>query len=154
MASFVYTPAKSKLLSGDLDLNTHDIRVMLLKTSGNTTADTDQDAAVLSDITTLGEISATNYVRKALANEAVNTDNANNRGEFDADDVTWTALGGASNDTIGAILVYRHVDGTAANDIPIAYIDGAIFPGGASSMTTNGGDVTLGWNAEGIIQAT
>lgn len=42
MANFVYTPAKSKFLSADLDLNSHDIRVGIVMT--NTTADTEQDA--------------------------------------------------------------------------------------------------------------
>jgi hypothetical protein len=152
--SHVFTPAKSKLLSADLDLNAHDIRLMLLKVAASTTADTDVDAATLSAITTLGEIVATSYARQALANEAVNTDTANDRGEFDSDDVAFGALGGATNDTIGALLLYRHVDGTAANDIPIAYIDGAIFPGGASSMTTNGSTVSVTVNAEGWLQAT
>lgn len=146
MASFVYTPAKSKLLSGDLDLNLHDIRVLLCMT--NTTADTDQDAAVITDITTLDEFDGANYVIIALANEAVNTDAANNRAEFDADDISWTALGAGTRQAAG-MLVKRHVDGTAANDIPIAWIDTGGFP-----FTANGGDVNVGWNAEGILQAT
>lgn len=152
--SHVFTPFKTKLLKGEIDFDLpQDIRVALLKTSGNTTADTEQDAEFVGSLTTLGEISATNYVRKALASEAVNEDAANNRAEFDAADVTWTALGGAANDTIGAILVYRHVTNDADSPL-IAYIDGAIFPGAASSLTTNGSDVVIQWNAEGILQAT
>ena len=54
MASFVYTYAKTKLLSGDLDLNAHDIRLMLVMT--NTTADTEADKVFVGDFTTLDEM--------------------------------------------------------------------------------------------------
>lgn len=94
MADFVYTPAKVKLMSGQINLHTggDDIRVILV--SGDTTADTEQDAEFVGDITTLDECVATNYVRKELANEAVNIDEENNRAEFIGDPVTWTELGG------------------------------------------------------------
>jgi hypothetical protein len=146
MASFVYTPAKVKLASGDLDLNAHDIRVLLVMT--NTTAHTDQDAATLSAIT-LDEYDGANYVRKALANEAVNQDDANNRAEFDADDFTWTALGIGTRQC-KAMVAYRYVDGTAANDIPIAYLDNAP----ELPFWGNGSDIPCTFNAEGILQLT
>lgn len=149
--SFVYTGAKEDLLAGDLDFNGHDIRVALLKLKASTTADTDQDAQSLSGITTLGEISATNYARVALASEAVNRDDTNNRAEFDSTDPSFGAIGGAANDTIGAVLLYRHVDGTAANDVPIAYIDNA---GSDFSVPTNGGTISITVDAEGWLQAT
>lgn len=149
--SFVYTGAKEFLGKATLDLDLHDIRIMLIKLKASTTADTDQDALTISGITTLGELVATNYARAALTTEVVNRDDPNNRAEFDADDVTFTALGGATNDTIGAILLYRHVDGTAANDIPIAYIDNA---GADFNQATNGGNIVVSWNVEGILQIT
>jgi len=149
MANFVYTPAKARLLSGDLDLNAHDIRVALVMT--NTTADTEEDAGTLSAFSTLDEYDGANYARKALDNEAVNTDTTNDRGEFDADDITWTALGAGTRQA-AALLLYRHVDGTAAADQPIAYIDTtspSVMP-----FSGNGGDVSVAWNAEGILQLT
>jgi len=146
MASFVYTRAKKNIGDGTIDLDTHDIRVLLLKVAASTSCDTEADAATISAFTTLGELVATNYARKAFANEAVNEDTANDRAEFDADDVVWTALGGATNDTIGAALVYKHVTADA-DSIPIAYID-------LTDTPTNGGDITLQWNVEGIVQLT
>ena len=146
MASLVYTRAKKNIADGTIDLDTHDIRVMLLKVAASTSCDTEGDVATISAFTTLGELVATNYVRKALANEAVNEDTVNDRAEFDADDVTWTALGGATNDTIGAALVYKFVTADA-DSIPIAYIE-------LTDTPTNGGDITLQWNSEGIIQLT
>lgn len=144
MASFVYTPAKTALLNGDLDLAAHDIRVLLVMT--NTTADTDQDLANPGDFGTLDEMDGANYVRKALASEAVNEDTANNRAEFDAADVTWTALG-AGTRQIAGLVVFRFVTNDA-DHVNIAYIDTGGFP-----ITANGGDLTVQWNAEGILQA-
>lgn len=143
--SFVYTPAKTKLLGGLLDFDTHDMRVLLVMT--NTTADTEQDDEFVGTIVTLDEMDGANYVRKALASEAINEDAANNRAEFDAADVTWTALGAGTRQVAGAVL-YRHVTNDADSPI-IAYIDTGGFP-----FTASGTDVTITWNAEGILQAT
>ena len=147
MASFVYTHAKALLLQGGLNFLEagQDMRVMLVMT--NTTADTDQDVENIADITTLDEYDGANYVRKALANQAVNEDAANNRGEFDADDVTWTALGAGTRQAQGMVL-YRHVTNDA-DAILVAFIDTGGFP-----FSGNGGNVTVTWNAEGILQAT
>lgn len=144
--SFAYTPLKAKLLKGEIDLDLpQDIRVLLVMT--NTTADTDQDAEFVSSITTLDEMDGANYVRKALAGEAVNQDNPNNRAEFDASDVTWTALGAGTRSMAGIVL-FRFVTNDADSPL-IAYIDTGGFP-----LAANGGDVTATWNLEGILQAT
>ncbi len=145
MASFVYTNAKAKLMNGGIDLDTDDIRTGLLMT--NTTADTEEDTTLMNGFSTLDEMDGANYVRKAMANEAVNTDNANDRGEFDGDDETWTALG-AGTRQVAAVLLYKHVTNDT-DSIPIAYIDTGGFP-----ISANGGDLTVQWNAEGILQLT
>ncbi len=146
MASLVYTRAKYQIANGDIDLTGDDIRVFLVKVAGSTTTDTEEDTTFIDQFTTLGEVSATNYVRKALAGEVVNEDTANDRAEFDATDVTWSSLGGASNDTIGALIVFKFVTNDT-DSIPIAYIE-------LTDTTTNGGDITVSWNVEGIIQLT
>ena len=143
MASFIYTRAKAKFLSADIDLNADDIRILLVDSS--TTADTEEDTEFVSGFSTLGELSGTGYVRKALANEAVNADTANNRGEFAADPVTWTGIDAG---TAEAVIIIKHVTNDT-DSIPIAYIDSGGFP-----FVTNSGDLTITWNAEGIIQAT
>ena len=146
MASFVYAPAKTGIARATIDLDANDIRVLLVKVAASTTTDTEQDAATISAFTTLGELVATNYVRKALTGEVVNEDLTNDRAEFDAADVTWTALGGAANDTIGAAIIFKFITDDT-DSIPIAYID-------LTDTTTNGGDITLSWNVEGILQLT
>lgn len=144
MASQVYNEAKRAILAGEIDLNLDDIRVALVMTS--TTIDTENDAkAFVADFTTLDEMDGANYVRKALASEAVNKDDANDRAEFDAADVTWTALG-AGTRAMQGILVYKHVT-TDADSIPIAYVEFS------ANINADGSNFTVQWNAEGILQA-
>jgi len=141
MASFVYNEAKRALLAGELDLNADDIRVALLMT--NTTADTENDAiAFVDDFTTLDECDDTGYSRQALTSEAVAKDDANDRGEFDADDVTFSNNGNATRAIAGA-LVLQHVTNDT-DSIPIAWIE--------FSATLDGNDLVIQWNAEGILQ--
>lgn len=145
MASVVYHNALSLMMSGTLNLASggDDIRIALVMT--NTTADTEVDAAVMSDFSTIDECDGANYVRKAFTNEAVTDDDANNRAEFDADDVSWTSLGNGTRAVQGAV-VYKHVTNDT-DSIPIAYIEFA------STVNPGGGTFTMTFDAEGIIQA-
>ena len=145
--SFVYTRAKVNALKADLDFDEagHDMRVLLVRVGS--TAATQEDATTISGFTTLNEFDGAAYVRKALASQVVNEDTVNNRGEFDAPDVVWTALGAGSSNCIGAV-IFRFVTNDA-DSVPIAYIDAGGFP-----FNGNGGDVTLAFNVEGILQAT
>jgi hypothetical protein len=144
MASFVYTPAKTKLATALLDLS-GDIRVLLVMT--NTTADTDQDLENIADIGTLDEYDGANYARKDLAGVAVGEDAPNNRAEFTATSPVWTALGAGTRQCAGAVF-YKHVTNDA-DAVLIAYVDTGGFP-----FSGNGGNVTLTVNAEGYIQVT
>lgn len=150
MASFWYTPAKERLAKGDLDFDEagNDIRVMLCMT--NTTADTDQDAGTLSAIGTLDEYDGSGYSRAALAGQSVVRDDANNRAEITATSpISFGATVGAGTRSAAGALVYRHVDGTAANDQPIAWIDTGGFP-----INGGGGPFQIAINAEGLLQVT
>jgi len=144
--SFVYTPAKRRLFEAGFDLREagSDIRLILVMT--NTTADTFQDTEFVSGVT-LDEYDGTGYARKALASQAVNQDDPNNRAEFDADDVLWSILGAGSRPCQGMVL-YKHV--TNDGDSPlIAFIDTGGFPFSGSGI-----DIQVTWNTEGIVQAT
>lgn len=145
MANFAYTPAKAKIAKGEIDFVNDDIRVLLVMT--NTTADTEQDKEFIGDLTTLDEFDGANYARKALGSQAVNQDDPNNRAEFDAADVTWTALGAGTRQAQGAVL-YKFVTNDADSPL-IGWIDTGGFP-----FTGNGADVVAIWNAEGILQVT
>lgn len=145
MADFWYTPAKQKLAKGDLDFDTLDVRAILCMS--NTTADTDQDAATISAIGTLDEYDGPGYSRIDFAGAAVNQDAANNRAEIDYSDGSFgTTVAAGTRNWVG-IIYYQHVDGTAANDIPIAWKD-------LTAANGNGGAVNLTVNAEGLLQVT
>ena len=123
----------------------------LMKTTYSINIDTDLDYA---DITTSG-IVATSYIEPGnasssqLASKTVAVDNANDRAEFDAVDLVYTAIGNGSNDTFDQIVITREQDAgaTEGNTLLLAHAT-------VASTTTNGGNITLVWNAEGILQVT
>lgn len=141
MAANVKNIAKSRMMSGDMDLNLDDMRLIICMT--NTTADTDVDADNTSGYT-LDEMDGTNYARQNLANEAVNTDDTNDRAEFDADDVSIASLGNGTRQAQG-ILIHEFITNDAGS-FPLCWIDfsATINPGGST--------LSIVFSAEGIVQ--
>jgi len=78
-----------------------------------------------------------------LANVAVSTVTTNDA-KFDADDVTWTASGGAIE--AACAIIYNDTD---ADDPPVAFID---FDGTQSAG--DGTDFKIIWDAAGIVTFT
>ena len=76
----------------------------------------------------------------SLANKAVTQDNTNNKGVFDADDVTWST----STITARGAVLYKST-GTASTSALICYIDFG------SDKSSAGGNFTIQWNASGIL---
>lgn len=66
-------------------------------------------------------------------------------GVFDGDDVTYTAVTGAS---VEAIVLYRKNAGANTTWPLIAYIDTGVT---GLPVTPNGGDIVVTWNASGIF---
>lgn len=145
--SFIYTPAKLKIGQGAIDFQNggDTFRTALLMT--NTTADTEEDTEFVAGFTTLDECDGSNYARQTLANQAITQDAANDRAEFDADDVVFTSLGAGTRSNAGALL-YKFVTNDAASP-NIAWIDTGGFP-----FNGTGANNTIQWNAEGILQLT
>lgn len=141
MASNVKNIAKSRMMSGDMDLNGDDMRLFLCMT--NTTFDTDIDTDNTGSFT-LDEMDGSGYSRAALANEAVNTDDANDRAEFDADDVTFTSLGNGTRQVQGAG-IHEHITNDAGS-FPLCWVEFA------ATVNPGGGNLSITWNAEGIVQ--
>lgn len=141
MAANIKNIAKSRSWSADMDLNGDDMRVIFAMT--NTTADTDVDADNTGGYT-LDEMDGTNYARQALANEAVNTDDANDRAEFDADDVSISSLGNGTRQMQG-YLIHEHITNDA-DSFPLCWGDFS------STINPGGSNFSLAWNAEGIAQ--
>lgn len=72
---------------------------------------------------------------KTLANQSVTQDNTNDRALFDADDVTWTALGPLSPATPSHGILWNDTPTSPADPL-ISYIE-------LGTTATNGGDYTL-----------
>ena len=141
---YVYNNFKEQVLNGEFDLaNGADaVKCFMWHTTApdidNHTDYTDYSANEVSD-------GAVNYTAggETLANQATSQDNANDRGKFDADNVTWNNLllttpADATPDYCG---IY---DDTHANDLMIAYWE-------LGTTVTNGGNYTLAWHADGIV---
>ena len=145
MASNVKNIAKSRLMSAlmDLDEAGDDMRIGLAMT--NTTIDTDVDTDNLGSYT-IDDMDGTNYARASLANQAVATDDANDRAEFDADDQVYTSLGNGTRQVQGAF-IYEFITNDAGSFV-LCWVEFAatINPGGST--------LTIQWNAEGIFQIT
>ncbi len=144
MASVALVQGRHQAWNGGIDFLTEVFKAILMKSA--------YAPAVTADgITTASEIVATGYTgafggagRKTLASKAVNRDDANTRVELDCADITWTAIGGATNDTIGGVKVAKEVTNDVSS-IALAFDD-------SNDVTTNGGDVTWSPNAEGFLQ--
>ncbi len=150
--SQVFNIFKQDIGNGTIDLDTDtDLKAMLVMTNSSSGSSADRDFDTISSITTLDEFVATGYTgghggagRRALASKAHVVDDANDRAEFDFDDITWTALGSASRSIEGALIFKENTsDGTS---VPLFYIK---WP---SPIATTGGNVTMQIDAQGALQ--
>ena len=138
MASFLYTPFATNLLSGkNIDLDTDTIKIALV--SSSYTPDKTHD--FFNDIT--NEVTGTGYTAggATLASKTVTQDNTNFRTIFDAADATW------SNSTITAryAVIYEST-GVAATSPLIALIDFG------SNISTVAETFQVPFNVDGILK--
>ena len=130
MACYVYNSAKVALMSGGIDLDTDDMRVLL--TTSSYTPNIDSHSKV-SHIT--NECTGSGYARKALASETVTQDNTNNRGGFSATNVTWTA---ANFGSPAYAVIYKYNSAATAAAL-LCCVD--LTP----VVATSGDDFTVAW---------
>lgn len=145
MASSWYTPAKTKVVKGDLDFDTAAVRVKALMS--NTTCGSQPTAANLAAFTTIDEYNGSGYTEATLAGVSIASDTVNLRAEISYSNFTFGATVGAGTRQCTGLLVYVRIDGTAANDYPVAFIDLASTP-----WNGTGGAVNVTVNAEGLLQ--
>lgn len=133
MANAVYPLFKQALIdaSSNVDLNDGTVKAALIDTADytyNAAHDfwDDASAGVVGTPQTIANTTVTN-------------------GLFDGDNVTFTAVTG---DPCEAIIIYIDT-GSAATSRLVAYIDTGVT---GLPVTPNGGDITISWNASGIIQ--
>ncbi len=83
---------------------------------------------------------------KTLAGQDVTQDDTNDRGIFDATDVTWTSLGALTPATPSHTILW--------DDTPTAPVDPLIAYWVLGTTATNGGNYTIQWGTLGIILLT
>lgn len=116
----------------------------------------DSDSALI-DRTTFAAITAasnveatfTNYARKVLTSVTVTVDNTNDRVDVDIADQTWTAAGGAVNNTLAKLIIGYDPDtigGTDADIIPLTHHDFV--------TTTDGSDLLAQIATSGFYRAS
>lgn len=132
MANAVYPKFKEALLDGsaNIDVNDGTVKVALIDT-GTYTYSSAHD--FYDDVT--GVVGTP----QTIANTTVTN------GLFDGDNVTFTALSGA---TVEALIIYIDT-GSAATSRLVAYLDTGVT---GLPLTPNSGDATITWNASGIFQ--
>lgn len=126
MANALYNKAKQAFLAADIDLESDDIRAILIDTADYTFSAAHQ---YLSSVGASARVA----VSSALSSKTV-TD-----GVFDAADVTWSSVTGDQSE---AIVLYKHT-GSDATAALIAYLD--TFSSGMP-VTPNGGNITVAWD--------
>lgn len=106
--------------AGEISLVSADVRAMLLMEE---TSAESENAGVsrLSHFTSLKEFDGSGYSRQPLANKSLTKDDDAGRVEYSADNLAFGNLSGGTADPAG-VLLFKYVDGTAANDIPLAYL--------------------------------
>lgn len=124
MASAIYPKAKEAMLKGEINLLTDTIVAYLVDTADYTYSSTHE---VLTDLTVAGRVS----------NVTISSGKSVTNGLFDADNVVFSSVSGDGSE---AIVIY---DSTSDN--LISYHDGL-------SVTPNGNDINLNFNASGIFQ--
>jgi len=146
---------KEELMEAQFDFLNDTLKVALVSdnTAYSFSPDTDSFVGdVLDGGTTAQEFQGTGYSRQTLSNVTVTQDDTDDEGVADADDVTFTGLDG---DTIQAVLVYKEVGGdeTTPGDDPIIAVFDDDSAGSLADLplTTNGGDVSLAFSSEGIV---
>lgn len=151
MASGAFTSGLTSAMNGTSPYLTTTYKVMLVATATPYTYNPDNDfvsagGANDPDDAELNGVSGytrgfAGAGRKTLASKTITTNDTNNRVEWDAADLTWTALGTAQ--TIEAAIVIVEITNDAASQL-VVYLD-------PTNVPTNGSDVTLQFASNGFL---
>jgi hypothetical protein len=145
MADFVFNISMGAVAEKIRD-SAANVGIMLLKTAeaDDTLNNHDTLAAILAGSNT--EADFTNYARKTGLTGTITVDDTNNRVDVDLPDQTWTAAGGAANNTIVKAIIFYQESAADSGRIPLTSHDFAV--------TTDGSDLTLQVNAAGFYRAS
>ncbi len=143
MASGFYNQALVDILTGSIDMDSNTLKIMLVDTGYTYDPDHQVIDNGANDATdpSHNEIVATNYTGgfggagRKTATLTVSKQDANNRAIITIGDLTWTSLGGATNDTVGGAILIKEITNDTSSRL-IAFFD-------LTDTPTNGGDFTL-----------
>lgn len=143
MATFICNGAVTSILNKGIDWDTDDIRFLLVDATGGTAADPDDD--FVADVSA-NECGATNYARTGSTSGRTTTNPADGSDiiTLDAADITFTALGNGTNETVGGGWFYLHT-GSDATARLIIFVD-------FTNRLTDGQDFPVIFNSSGIIR--
>jgi hypothetical protein len=135
-----YSRGVLSILNGTIDMDTTALKQMLLKSTY--AYDPDQSSLTTpaaSECDATGYTGGFNGADRLAATITLTEQTANNRVVTIITDTTWTAIGGATNNTLGSAVLMREITNDAAS-IPIAYLEFA------SALPTNGSDVLVDYD--------
>lgn len=132
MANLVYTKGIFEIFGANTDLDSADLRVLLLKSSYTPNKDHNFVADVVASS---AEISVAGYARQTLASKTLTEDDTNDMVYLDANDVTFPGL--ATGQTFQYPVMFRHTGSDATAPVISAYDVGA--------TPTAGTDVVIQW---------
>lgn len=144
MASGFYNAFKAKLfsLTDSIDLDSAGTTIKVMLVTNTYTPDFDTHDFV-NDVT--NEVTGTGYTAggQALTTKTVTQDNTNDRGVFDADDVTWAS----STITARGAVLYKDTGSAATSPLIYALNFGSDF-------SSSSGNFTIVWDSTGIFRIT
>lgn len=100
-------------------------------------------AAIVANST---EADFTSYARKTSVTSTRTVDNTNDRVDLDAPDQTWTAAGGATNNTLVKLVIYYEEAAADATRIPLT--------AHSFDVVTDGSDLVAQLAAAGYFRAS
>ena len=135
MANAIYSKYKEACMKGsaNIDIDNGTVKAALVDTGTYTFSDTHEFLSSLSGVVGTAQ---------TIANTTVGTVAA---AVFDGDNVTYTAVSGASAE---AIVIYIDT-GAAATSRLVACLDTGVT---GLPVTPNSGDIAITWNASGIFK--
>jgi hypothetical protein len=149
MANIVYNSFLQKISNGTIDLDAAGTVVRCMLERSTSTYSANKDHEFVSDLTGFVECTVASYARQTVSNKAVNKDNANDRAEWDFDNVSFGNL--ESGQTVKGYFLYVQTGGNDASpndDHLILYVDTAT----GLPATLGGGEFLITIDAEGQLQ--
>ena len=148
MASGWYNLALKEIIDGSINLDTDTLKIMLVDESYTYDPDHDVIDNAGNDSTdpSFNELaSVTNYTGgfagagRKTATVTPSEDDANNRGDADIGNLTWTAIGGVAEGNVGGAILVKEITNDAASRV-IAFFD-------LTTTALNGSDLILDFAA-------